>query len=157
MPVIRINKENYERLKEKAIEEDRPLSRIIARILTEALKPTPKSNPELHKKGTHADFAAMKQVFLDTWLKNNNFDYTDWSGVQAIALNGIIKKLQIINKNDASILSLFSVIMSRLPDFYKPHNLSSINKNLNGIIATIKNGGNKGNKIQDGGIYDHRN
>ena len=157
MPVIRINKENYERLKEKAIEEDRPLSRIISRILTEALKPVIKGNPDLKKKPVHPSFKQMKEIYTNHWSLNNGFEY-QWNGaIDAGALNRLIKSLGNINESQLSIVDFFNVIMSKLPQYYEDKTINAINKNLNGIIATIKNGGNKGNKIQDGGIYDHRN
>ena len=150
MPVIRINSEKYILLKAKAKEEDRPLSRVITRILAEALGPKP--NPKLKEKKVHPLFNTMKGIYTNVWRVNNSFDYR-WNGaVDATALNRLIKNLE--GMTDKSPADLFRFIMNKLPTFYKDKTINAINKNLNGIIAEIKNGGNKRNKVQVGGDFD---
>lgn len=155
MPVIRINEDNYELLKAKAKAEDRPLTRVITRILTEALQDKP-ANPPLKNKKVHPDFNHMKEIFMDTWLKNNGYKYTSWSGVQAQALNKIITKLEALDTSN-NILGAFQVLMDKLPDFYKTKNVTAINGNFDSIIADIKRGTKQSNLIQDAGKFDFRN
>ena len=154
MPVIRINKQNYEALQAKSIEEDRPLIRVITRILTDALQP--KGNPKIKDKKTHPLFGTLKQIWLDTWKQNNKYDFLSWGAAHSVALNQIIKKIETQDKTNSTV-EVFSVIMTQLPQFYKDKFLTAINKNYDTIISDIKNGGNKNPKLhQDGGIYDFR-
>lgn len=155
MPVIRINKQNYEALQAKAIEEDRPLIRVVTRILTEALKP-PQPNPQLKGKKTHPLFSELKQIFLDTWKANNNYDFLSWGAAHSVALNSIIKKIEIQTEGE-NTKQVFQIIMDKLPLFYRDKFLTAINKNYDTIIADIKNGGNKACKVQNGGQFDFRN
>lgn len=151
MPVIRINKAHYELLKELSIKEDRPISRIIARLLTEALKPTTKA------KKVHPLFDPLKQIYCENWRINNGMDYR-WNGViDSSALNRLIKTLTAINNSEHTIDDLFSAIMTNLPPFYKDKTINAINKNINGIIADIKNRGNKAKEVPNIGTFDFRN
>lgn len=121
-------------------------------------EPKPKRpNPKLKDKPAHPSFAIMKDAYLARWKINNGFE-ARWNGaIDATALNRLIKSLEAINTSDSPIIELWEVILDKLPQFYKDKTINAINKNLNGIIADIKNGGNKGSKLhQDGGIYDFR-
>ena len=151
MPVIRINEENYNLLQAKARAEERPISWVLGRILTEHLKQIKKK-----QKIVHPDFSTLKDIYMHVWDKNNHVPY-QWSLVDATALNRLITSMTNINEKKAPIPDLFRVIMDNLPEFYKDKSINAINKNLNGIIADIKNRRNKGGKVQNGGIYDFRN
>ena len=154
MPVIRINKQNYEALQAKSIEEDRPLIRVVTRILTDALQP--KGNPKIKDKKTHSLFGPLKQIWLDTWKQNNKYDFLSWGAAHSVALNQIIKKIETQDKT-GSTEEVFIIMMNKLPQFYRDKFLTAINKNYDTIISDIKNGGNKDSKIQDGGRFDFRN
>ena len=160
MPVIRINEENYNLLQAKARAEERPISWVLGRILTEHLKQIKKK-----QKIVHPDFSTLKDIYIDVWEKNNTINY-QWSVVDATALNRLITSLSnsvLYIKGKTSkvdpnkIVDFFRAIMDNLPEFYKDKSINAINKNLNGIISTIKNGRNKSNKVQDGGQLDFRN
>ena len=154
MPVIRINKQNYEALQAKSIEEDRPLIRVVTRILTDALQP--KGNPKIKDKKTHPLFGTLKQIWLDTWKQNNKYDFLSWGAAHSVSLNAIIKKIEVQTEGE-NTEQVFQIIMDKLPQFYRDKFLTAINKNYDTIISDIKNGGNKGNKLQqDAGIYDWR-
>ena len=154
--VIRIRKEDYIKLKAMGEDQRRKLVDVIANIL-EDRKESVRPNPPKEKKPVHPSFQQMKEIYTNHWSLNNGFEY-QWNGaIDAGALNRLIKSLGNINESQLSVVDFFNVIMSKLPQYYEDKTINAINKNLNGIIATIKNGGNKGNKIQDGGIYDHRN
>ena len=151
MPVIRLNKEHYQQLQAKAKAEERPISWVLGRILTEHLKQIKKK-----QKIVHPDFSTLKDIYIDAWDKNNRTPY-QWSLIDATALNRLIVSMTNINEKKAAIPDLFKVIMDNLPEFYKDKSINAINKNLNGIIADIKNRRNKGSKVQDAGQYDFRN
>ena len=159
MPVIRLNNEHYQELQAKARSEERPISWVLGRILTEHLKQIKKK-----QKVIHPDFSTLKDIYMDVWEKNNTINY-QWSVVDATALNRLITTLSnsvIWIKGKSSkvdpnkIVDFFRAIMDNLPEFYKDKSINAINKNLNGIIADIKNRRNKGSKVQNGGIYDFR-
>ena len=147
MPVIRIRPEDKER-----IEQMKGYLSVSA-FITQTLDNLEKRP---NKKQVHPSFAEMKGIYEHAWIANNNFAYR-WNGaIDASALNRLIKSLEAINEGGKPIADLFAVIMDKLPNFYKDKTINAINKNLNGIIAEIKNGGNKSSKVQNGGIFDHR-
>ena len=152
--VIRITSPDYERMNH--MKGYLSYTRFVTTLLDKEEQPR-KPNPQIKKPPTSPHFAPIKELYFNKFKENNGFEYTDWSGVQAKSLNQLIVKLTKINESDAPITDIFKVLMDKLPTFYKSHNLSSINKNLNAIIGTIKNGGDKGKIIQDGGKFDFRN
>ncbi len=153
MPAIRIKPEDKERL--DFMRGLIPSTQFFTLLLDNYEQP--KEKPIKEKKKTHPQFQSIKDIYFEYWEKNNGFEYTSWSVVDASATNRLIAQLEKINQSDCTISGFFQIIMSKLPDFYKNKTINAINKNLNGIIADIKNGGNKGTKLhQDGGIFDHR-
>ena len=149
MPVIRINEENYNLLQAKAKAEERPISWVLGRILTEHLK-------QKKKKSVHPHFNTMKDIFFEYWLKHNGTQFIDWDGGHSMALNRLIAKIEQTDKSNKPV-EFFTVLMDNLSDFYKSKYIAAINKNYESIIADIKNRRNKGSKVQDGGQYDFRN
>lgn len=154
MPVIRIKQEDKER-----IDHMRGLvstTKFMTVILDRAEQPLQKGNPDLKKKKVHPQFGELRKIFEEAWTKRNGFAYR-WSGAaDASALNRLIKTLESL-AGESTITDLFTIIMDRLPVFYHDKTINAINKNINGIIADIKSGGNKTSKVQNGGEYDFRN
>ena len=152
MPVIRIKLEDKERL--DFMRGLIPATQFFTLLLDKYEQPTKKPVKE---KKVHPLFNEMKGIYEHAWIANNNFAYR-WNGVvDASALNRLIKSLEAINEGGKPIADLFAVIMDKLPNFYKDKTINAINKNLNGIIADIKNGGNKAGQIPHQGKYDFRN
>ena len=146
MPVIRIRPEDKER-----IEQMKGYLSVSA-FITQTLDNLEKRP---NKKQVHPYFNEWKKIYCNWWEKHNGFEYR-WNGaIDATALNRLIKSFEAMNlANDKT--GMFEALMTNLPKFYWDKTINAINKNLNGIIAEIKNGGNKSSKVQNGGIFDHR-
>lgn len=122
----------------------------------EEVKPK-RSNPPL-KKEVHPQFGRCKDIFFEYWIKRNQYDFKDWNGAHAKALNGLIKKIESSGSfTGVQVLDIFTVLMDKLPAFYHNKYLTAINSNYGSIISDIKNGGNKTTTNQDGGAFDFRN
>lgn len=148
MPVIRIRTTDKERIDH--MKGYLSTAAFITKLLDEAEQPKKKA------KTKHPDFDKIKELYLSYWFEYNKFKY-QWNGViDNTATNRLIKSLDNINESNLSIVDLFTIIMGKLPDFYKDKSINAINKNLNGIIAEIKNGRNKATKLQNGGHFDFR-
>ncbi len=139
MPVIRVSEADYERIAQMKCYLS--ITKFITYILDKAEQPK-RSNPELKKKSVHPLFNDMKLAYLDKWKENNGFE-ARWQGVtDATALNRLIRSLESLNESEQPITALWKVILDKLPNFYKDKTINAINKNLNGIIAEIKQEGN---------------
>ena len=145
--IVRLRKEPGEILLKEHKKTDVPITVLAGKAILEKYGPK-------KTKTKHPDFDEMKEIYSDYWMEYNRVAY-QWNGViDNTALNRLIKSLENLNTSDNSLSDLFRIIMGKLPEFYKDKSINAINKNLNGIIATIKNGGDKGRKIQSSGIYD---
>jgi hypothetical protein len=139
MPVIRIKELAARLVKEEAVKKDRSETWVASKAIEKALKPR---GPQLKKPKTdpHPLFNDMRQAYKDAWLQNNKFEYK-WNGViDATALHRLIHSLENINQSDESIVDLFKIILDKMPEFWHDKSINALNKNLNGIIASIKKG-----------------
>ena len=152
MRVIKIKDSAYDLLDKNKEKTGAAIAFTASNAIEQYFRP----NPELKKKKVHPAFAPLKQIYFDTWKKNNGFQYTGWNVVDASALKRLIKQLEALNKEGNPLEDLFKVIMDRLPGFYHDKRINAINNNLNGIIAEIKQGGNKTKAIPNLGEFDWR-
>jgi len=142
MPVIRINKQGYEALQHRHNETGASITYLASNAIIEALKPKKKAS--LKKGKSDPRLQEMKQIFWDTWTENNGFNPVGFGAVEISHLKQIITKLDKIT-DVTNVTSLFKVIMSNLPEWYKSQSLKVINSKLNEIIAEIKRNGTSKN------------
>ena len=150
MKPVKITDEAYKVLDQEREKKGISMTFNASKAILEYFKPKKQSTKHIH-------FDELKQIYCDFWNEYNKTVY-QWNGViDNSALNKLIRSLERINTSTYHITDLFKIIMSKLPEFYKDKSINAINKNLNGIIAEIKNGRNKNRAIQNGGIYDFTN
>lgn len=143
MPVIRVTPEDKERI--DFMRGLVSVSKFMTVILDRYEQPKPQGNPQLKDKKTHPYFANLKEIYIHYWKINNGFDYR-WNGlIDATALNRLLKTLEGMVVGSSVVPDTFTYIMQNLPKFYHDKTINAINKNINQILAEIKNG-NKQNK-----------
>ena len=146
MPVIRITEPD-----KKRIDFMRGLisvSKFMTVILDRFEQPKQQGNPQLKDKKTHPSFKRLKDIYFEYWNINNGFEY-GWNGlIDATALNRLIKTLERMTKG-RDVSAAFEYIMKNLPKFYHDKTINAINKNINQILAEIKNGNTKDSKSWD--------
>ena len=137
MSVIRVTPED-----KKRIDFMRGLvsvSKFMTVILDKYEQPKKQGNPQLKDKKTNPNFQRMKDHYVFYWKKYNGFEYR-WNGlIDATALNRLIKTLEGMTEG-SDVAEPFLYILEKLPKFYHDKTINAINKNINQILAEIKNG-----------------
>ena len=81
------------------------------------------------------------QLCVDFWLKEFHPDW-EFKGIHGKALKSIIKQLNKIIKDNATIPDSFKHVCLNLPEWYKNKDLQIIDSKFNEIITEIKNKAN---------------
>ena len=135
--VIRINAEAYELMQRHSIETGISIKRIATDAIMAHLYKEPKKK---EKKKVHPDFQAMKDAYFEYWKLKYRMNYAGWNVVDAQAMNGIIRKIELINQSDASTVDFWKQLLTKLPEFWQNKSLASINKNFNKVVLEAKTG-----------------
>lgn len=96
------------------------------------------------KEQDQSVFKTCLNAFQTAYKNQTGLDYS-FQAKDGVALAGIIKKVSALIGTDAHVVTTFTMLINKLPEWYRTNafSLPVINGKFNEIVATIKQNKNK--------------